>query len=80
MGASLVLLQMPYNLEAVAWSRDESLNNILKLTLGDSMLNADRNPYQSATEWVDRQKRNQLTWDKDFGKLLPVNKNILMGV
>ncbi|MDR0742295.1 MAG: hypothetical protein LBE98_02420 [Puniceicoccales bacterium] len=60
---------MPYNLEAVARSRDESLDNIRKLTLGDPMLNADRNTYQSATEWVDRQKRNQLTWGKDFGKI-----------
>jgi hypothetical protein len=29
---------------------------------------------------VDRQKRNQLTWGKDFGKILPASKNILMGV
>jgi hypothetical protein len=79
-GASLVPLQMPYNLEAVARSRDESLDNIRKLTLGDPMLNADRNTYQSATEWVDRQKRNQLTWGKDFGKILPASKNILLGV
>jgi hypothetical protein len=79
-GASLVPLQMPYNLEAVARSRDESLDNIRKLTLGDPMLNSDRNTYQSATEWVDRQKRNQLTWGKDFGKILPACKNILLGV
>jgi hypothetical protein len=71
---------MPYNLEAVARSRDESLDNIRKLTLGDPMLNADRNTYQSVTEWVDRQKRNQLTWGKDFGKILPASKNILLGV
>jgi hypothetical protein len=57
-----------------------SLDNIRKLTLGDPMLNADRNTYQSATEWVDRQKRNQLTWGKDFGKILPASKNILLGV
>jgi hypothetical protein len=44
------------------------------------MLNGDRNTYQSATEWVDRQKRNQLTWGKDFGKILPASKNILLSV
>jgi hypothetical protein len=44
------------------------------------MLNADRLTYQSATEWVDRQKRNQLTWGKDFGKILPASKSILLGV
>jgi hypothetical protein len=79
-GASLVPLQLPYNLEAVGRSRDESIDNIRKLTLGDPLLNGDRNTYQSATEWVDRQKRNQLMWGKDFGKILPAAKNILLGV
>jgi hypothetical protein len=79
-GDSLVPLQLPYNLEAVGRSRDESMDDIRKLTLGDPLLNGDRNTYQSATEWVDRKKRNQLIWGKDFGKTLPAAKNILLGV
>jgi hypothetical protein len=61
----------------------ETYNRIINQEMATQnvfMLNADRNTYQSATEWVDRQKRNQLTWGKDFGKILPTSKNILLGV
>jgi hypothetical protein len=76
----LVPLTLRYDLEAVSRSRHESLDNIQKLTQGDPMLNGDRNTYQSATEWVNRQKRNQLTWRKDIGEILLVSKNILLSM
>lgn len=79
-GASLVPITMPYNLEANANARDETMSNVQRATIGDPMQYAEHNTYQSATEWSDRQRRNQLIWGSDYGKILPAAKNILLGV
>lgn len=79
-GPSLMPITMPYNLAARQDSREESHSDLVRNILGDPMMNKDRNSYQSATEWLDRQRFDQIRHGVNYGAINNAAKSVLMSV
>jgi hypothetical protein len=79
-GPSLVPIQMPYNLAAHQVSREESQSDLMRDFLFDPFLGKDINTYQSAREWSDRQRFNQVRLGTNFGCVERMAKDVMLAV
>lgn len=79
-GASLVPITMPYNLAAHQATRDENRSDLMRNLLGDPMLSKDYNSYQSAREWSDRQRLNQIRHGGYYGAIQQFARSTLLSV
>ena len=79
-GPSLVPITMPYNLAVHQATRDENRSDLMRNLLGDPMLSKDYNSYQSAREWSDRQRLNQIRHGGYYGAIQHFARSVLLSV
>lgn len=79
-GPSLMPITMPYNLAAHQATRDENRSDLMRTLLGDPMLSKDYNSYQSAREWSDRQRLNQIRHGGYYGAIQQFARAALLSV
>jgi hypothetical protein len=79
-GPSLLPINIPYNQQLHQSSRSEDRSDISRNLLGDPMLNNDRNTYQSAREWMDRQRFDQIRYGVNYGAINRAARSLLLAV